>query len=102
MSQNELSAVNKDALTSFILSIIGLGFTSSMVFCVPGLVLGIIGLAFSNRASGVAFLPYTIFKKFGRIASIINIVVSAIIITIAYIAGIVFAIISLVNNANLR
>lgn len=70
------------ALTSFILSIIAVAFSSTGVLCIPGLVLGIVGLAFSRNSEAVSKRPYFVFHKIALPMSIAAIVVGALMATI--------------------
>ena len=77
---NENQPIGK-ALTSFILSIVAVAFSSTGVLCVPGLVLGIVGLAFSKNSTFVTKKPFVVYRRIAYPMSIAAIVVGALFCT---------------------
>ena len=93
---------NSKALTAFITSIVGFAFMSSVVLCVPGLVAGIISLAFNNKAVITDGRNYHFFKKFSRPVAIVTIVLSAVMIFAISIILIVLSIIAIRQNVSAK
>ena len=103
--QTELQEQNNEqhigyALTSFILSFFGLVFSISVALCVPGMVLGIVGLAYANKTQDVTRKPFVAFKRIAKPFSIIAIAFGALVTTAAMITGLVFAIIAIVKHVS--
>ena len=97
--ENKIININQQALTAFITSIIGFAFMSSIVLCVPGLVLGIISMAFNKRGIDAKGRPYHFFIKFSRPVSIVTIVLSAVMIFAISVTLTVLGIIAISQNA---
>lgn len=70
------------ALTSFILSIVGVTFSSTGILCIPGIVLGIVGLSFARNSSGTTKKPYNVFRRIALPASIVAIALGALMASI--------------------
>ena len=85
------------ALTSFILSFFGLICSISLVLCVPGMVLGIIGLSYAFKCQDVTRKPFVAFKRISRPFSIVAIIVGAIVTTAIVITLLVLGIIAIVK-----
>ena len=83
--------INK-SLTAFILSIVGLAFSLTGILSVPGLVMGIVGLAFSNGCEAIEKKPYKAFKNIAHKLSVVAIVAGAFLATALTIALIILAI----------
>ncbi len=88
------------ALTSFILGFFGLVFSISIALCVPGMVIGIVGLAYANKAKEVTRRPFGAFKNIAKPFSIIAIALGAFFTTALMVTGLVFAIIAIVKHVN--
>ena len=88
------------ALTSFILSFLGVVFAATIVGCVPGMVFGIIGLAYANKCQDVTRKPFIAFKRIAKPFSIVSIVVGAVATTALIVTGLVFAIIAIVKHVS--
>ena len=76
MENNPNQPIGK-ALSSFIISIIAVSFSSTMIFSIPGVVLGIISLALSNNSNNVTVRPYYTFRRIAKPMSIASIAVGA-------------------------
>lgn len=76
MENNPNQPIGK-ALSSFIISIIAVSFSSTMFFSIPGVVLGIISLALSNNSNNVTIRPYYTFRRIAKPMSIASIAVGA-------------------------
>lgn len=88
------------ALTSFILGFFGMVFSISIALCVPGMVIGIVGLAYANKAKEVTRRPFRAFKNIAKPFSIIAIALGAFFTTALMVTGLVFAIIAIVKHVN--
>ena len=88
------------ALTSFILGFFGLVFSISIALCVPGMVIGIVGLAYANKAKEVTRRPFRAFKNIAKPFSIVAIALGALFATALMVTGLVFAIIAIVKHVN--
>lgn len=69
-------------LASFIVSILGLAFSSTAILCIPGLVLGIVGIALSKNSQNVNKMPYTVFRRIAYPMGIVAIVLGALFATL--------------------
>lgn len=81
-SVNNMEEPIGKALASFIISIIAVAFSSTGILCIPGLVLGIVALAFSRNSINVNKKPYTVFRRIAFPMSIAAIAVGALMATI--------------------
>lgn len=87
------------ALASFIVSFFAMIFSITVVLSVPGMVMGIVSLALSNKAKEVTRKPFRVFKNIAKPFSIVAIIMGALITTALMITGLVFAIIAIVKHA---
>ena len=108
MADNELKVVEEPeekqpigrALTAFIVSFFAVIFSVTGVLSVPGMVMGIISLAFANNSVSVTRKPFVAFRRVARPMSIVAIVLGAVISALITIGLIVWGIIALVNHVN--
>lgn len=96
---NQNTPVGK-ALASFIISVIGLVFSSTAILCIPGLVLGIVGLALSKNSEEVNKNPYLTFRRIAYPMGIVAIVIGAMFATLFTILIIYIACGGKLPNAN--
>lgn len=90
------------ALTSFILGFFGDIFSLTGILSLPALVMGIVGLALSNRCQDVTKRPFSSFKKIGHAASIAAIAVGAVMTTLVTIGLTILAIWLAFKNGNAK
>ena len=84
VTKNDDSLISQNtikALVAFILSIAGLTFALTAILSVPGLVMGIISLAFAKSCDQIEKRPYKAFKNVAKKISIAAIVVGAFLAT---------------------
>ncbi len=90
------------ALASFILGFFGDIFSITGVLSLPAVVMGIVGLALSNRCQDVTRRPFSTFRKIGHSASKAAIAVGAVMTTLVTIGLTILAIYLAVKNGNAK
>lgn len=91
-----------NALTAFILAFFGAIFSLTGLLSLPGVVLGILGIAFTNKCENVTRRPFVAFKRVARPLSIAAIAVGAVLTTVITIGLIVLGIYLLVKNGTAK
>ena len=105
MTDNEL-VVQEDkqpigrALAAFIVSFFAVIFSFTGVLSVPGMVMGIVSLAFANNSHSVTRKPFIAFRRVARPLSIVAIAAGAAISAIITIGLIVWGIIAIVQHVS--
>ena len=87
-----------NALTAFILASVGAIFSITAILSLPGMVIGIVGLAFSKKCEEVTRRPFVAFKRVARPLSIAAIAVGAAMSTLITLALIGVGIYLIIKN----